>query len=65
MQDFKEVWSFLFILGRGNGLCAFNTPELNIQCWASYSKNVIYYSLLVTPFKSNIVTYLLLSGNSN
>ncbi len=29
------------------------------QCWASYSKNVIYYSLLVTPFKSNIVTLLI------
>ncbi len=28
------------------------------QRWASYSKNVIYYSLLVTPFKSNIVTLL-------
>ncbi len=28
------------------------------QCWASYSKNVIYYSLLVTRFKSNIVTLL-------
>ncbi len=27
------------------------------QCWASYSNNVIYYSLLVTPFKSNIVTF--------
>ncbi len=34
------------------------------QCWASYSNNVIYYSLLVTPFKSNIVT-LLLSVSSN
>ncbi len=32
----------------------------NDQCWASYSKNVIYYSLLVTPFKSNIVIMLLL-----
>ncbi len=31
------------------------------QCWASYSKNVIYYSLLVTPFKSNIVTYYFLA----
>ncbi len=30
------------------------------QCWASYSKNVIYYSLLVTPFKSNIVTLLII-----
>ncbi len=29
------------------------------QCWASYSKNVIYYSLLVTPFESNIVTLLI------
>ncbi len=29
------------------------------QCWASYSNNVIYYSLLVTPFKSNIVTLLI------
>ncbi len=29
------------------------------QCWASYSTNVIYYSLLVTPFKSNIVTLLI------
>ncbi len=29
------------------------------QCWASYSKNVIYYSLLVTPFKRNIVTLLI------
>ncbi len=29
------------------------------QCWASYSNNVIYYSLLVTHFKSNIVTLLL------
>ncbi len=38
----------------------------NKQCWASYSKNVIYYSLLVTtPFKSDIVLYLLISGNSN
>ncbi len=32
-----------------------------VQCWASYSKNVIYYSLLVTPFKSNIVTYYFLA----
>ncbi len=31
----------------------------NWQCWASYSNNVIYYSLLVTPFKSNIVTLLI------
>ncbi len=30
------------------------------QCWAGYSKSVIYYSLLVTPFKSNIVTYYFL-----
>ncbi len=29
------------------------------QCWASYLKNVIYYSLLVTPFKSNIVALLI------
>ncbi len=29
------------------------------QCWASYSKNVIYYSLLVTTFKINIVTLLI------
>ncbi len=29
------------------------------QCWASYSNNIIYYSLLVTPFKSNIVTLLI------
>ncbi len=29
------------------------------QCWACYAKNVIYYSLLVTPFKSNIVTLLI------
>ncbi len=29
------------------------------QCWASYSNNVIYYSLLVTPFKSNIVNLLI------
>ncbi len=29
------------------------------QCWASYSKNVVYYSLLVTPFKSTIVTLLI------
>ncbi len=29
------------------------------QCWASYSNNVIYYSLLVTPFKSNIATLLI------
>ncbi len=35
------------------------------QCWASYSNNVIYYSLLVTPFKSIVLLYLLLSGNSN
>ncbi len=33
----------------------------DIQCWVSYSKNVIYYSLLVTPFKSNIVTYYFLA----
>ncbi len=31
------------------------------QCWVSYSKNVIYYSLLVTLFKSNIVTYYFLA----
>ncbi len=29
------------------------------QCWASYSNNVIYYSLLVINFKSNIVTLLI------
>ncbi len=31
----------------------------HLQCWASYSKNVIYYSLLV--IKSNIVTYYFLA----
>ncbi len=31
------------------------------QCWVSYSKNVIYDSSLVTPFKSNIVTYYFLA----
>ncbi len=35
------------------------TIPTNTQCWASYSKNVIYYSLLVTPFKCNIVTLLI------
>ncbi len=29
------------------------------QWWASYPNNVICYSLLVTPFKSNIVTLLI------
>ncbi len=36
-------------------------PFSHQQCWASYSKNVIYYSLLVTIFNSNIVTYYLLA----
>ncbi len=38
--------------------CHFN-EDCYSQCWASYSKNVIYYSLLVTTFKSNIVTLLI------
>ncbi len=29
----------------------------HLQCWASYSKNVIYYSLLV--IKSNVTYYFL------
>ncbi len=40
-------------------------PLTQGQCWASYSKNVIYYSLLVTPLKVILLLYLLLSGNSN
>ncbi len=35
------------------------------QCWASYLKNVIYYSLLVLLSKVILLLYLLLSGNSN
>ncbi len=33
------------------------------QCWASYSNNVIYYSLLVTLLK--VILLLINSGNSN
>ncbi len=40
------------------GICK-NAVITQSQCWASYSKNVIYCSLLVTPFKSNIVTLLI------
>ncbi len=35
------------------------------QCWASYSKNVKYFSWLITPFKIILLLCLLLSGNSN
>ncbi len=37
------------------------TGVIHNQCWTCYSKNVIYYSLIVTPFKSNIVTYYFLA----
>ncbi len=42
-----------------NYLCVFVAAK--VSCWVSYSNNVIYYSLLVTPFKSNIVTYYFLA----
>ncbi len=38
-------------------LQAVNQSQTLAQCWARYSNNVIYHSLLVTPFKSNIVTF--------
>ncbi len=55
---FKNICNYTFVMMNLQVITLILNTISNSQCWASYSKNVIYYSLLVTPFKSNIVTLL-------
>ncbi len=62
LEEKRTIISLILINVLLTDVATIGSPIFSVahhQCWASYSNNVIYYALLVSPFKSNIVTLLI------